>query len=383
MRCPFGATSRSPPASPAITRGPRPPPGPLPLTCRSSQAGRILRWIDVLTLLDELQAIARTGLAYTENPYDRERYERLLDLATRGLASALDLPEDSVRERLARDLGYVTAKVGADAAIFDDEDRILLVHRSDDATWGLVSGWVDPGETPADTVVREVREEVGLTAKVEALVDVVGRPAGSGYGPHGVVAVVYLCSVEPGPILVDHEATEARYLPIDEVDPWHHNHERLARLALAAHRARKAAAGACSGPVLDQVNVVTTDMPAAVSFYRALGLDVQESGPVWDQHHRAVAQPEPLHMDLDSLEFATRWNAGTTGPRPVIGFRLASREAVDELHARLVAAGHRSQQEPWDAFWGARYAVVEDPDGNPIGLMSPADDAHRSPGPEM
>lgn len=351
---------------------------------RSSQAGRILCRIDALTVLDELQAIARTGLAYAENPYDRERYERLLDLATRGYASALELPEETVRERLARDLGYVTAKVGADAAIFDDEDRILLVHRSDDATWGLVSGWVDPGETPADTVVREVREEVGLTATVEALVDVVGRPAGSGFGPHGVAAVVYLCSVEPGPIVIDHEATEARYLHLDEVDPWHQNHERLARLALAAHRARKQRGSAgFPAPVLDQVNVVTADMPAAVAFYRSLGLDVQESDSIWDLHHRAITQPDHLHLDLDSVEFARKWNARTTGARPVIGFRLRSREAVDELHARLVAAGHQSLQEPWDAFWGARYAVVEDPDGNPIGLMSPADDAHRSPGPAM
>ena len=79
--------------------------------------------IDWLTVLDEVRAIAQTGLHYATDPYDRERCTRLLDLATRGYAEALDLPEPEVRARLARDLGYVSAKVGADAAIFDDEGR--------------------------------------------------------------------------------------------------------------------------------------------------------------------------------------------------------------------------------------------------------------------
>jgi 8-oxo-dGTP pyrophosphatase MutT (NUDIX family) len=136
----------------------------------------------------------------------------------------------------------VSAKVGADAAIFDADDRILLVHRSDDLLWGLVSGWVDPGETPAQTVVREVQEEVGLTATVDVLVDAVGRPADSGYGPHGVVAVLYLCSVAPGPITISHEAIAAGYRHIDDVEGWHANHEDLARRALAAHQARRARA---------------------------------------------------------------------------------------------------------------------------------------------
>jgi len=59
------------------------------------------------------------------------------------------------------------------------------------------------------------------------------------------------------------------------------------------------------------------------------------------------------------------------------------REAVDRTYHALTAAGGASQQPPYDAFWGARYAVVEDPDGNPVGLMSPIDDAYRSTPPAM
>jgi ADP-ribose pyrophosphatase YjhB (NUDIX family) len=199
--------------------------------------------IDVLELLDGVRAIARTGLAYATDPYDRERYTKLLEFAERGYAESLDIPADDVRALLARDVGYVTTKVGADAAIFDSEDRILLVHRSDDDRWGLVSGWVDTGETPAGTVVREVMEEVGLTATIDALVDVIGHPADAEFGPHGSVAVLYLVSVAPGEITISHEATEARYCTIDEIDEWHKDHEQLARRALAAHRARADGSG--------------------------------------------------------------------------------------------------------------------------------------------
>jgi uncharacterized glyoxalase superfamily protein PhnB len=97
--------------------------------------------------------------------------------------------------------------------------------------------------------------------------------------------------------------------------------------------------------------------------------------------------PNGLSLDLDSVAFAKRWDAGWRGKagvaNVVIGFDLPSREAVDRIYGELTAAGAVSQQAPYDAFWGARYAVVEDPDGNPVGLMSPIDAAHRGPTPTM
>ncbi|HYK71080.1 MAG TPA: VOC family protein, partial [Streptosporangiaceae bacterium] len=68
------------------------------------------------------------------------------------------------------------------------------------------------------------------------------------------------------------------------------------------------------------------------------------------------------------------WNGG----RAVIGFRVSSRERVDELYSQLTADGYAGQQPPYDAFWGARYAIVEDPDGNAVGIMSPSDPDRRS-----
>jgi catechol 2,3-dioxygenase-like lactoylglutathione lyase family enzyme len=137
------------------------------------------------------------------------------------------------------------------------------------------------------------------------------------------------------------------------------------------------------GAVFDSVNLVVSDMDASRAFYARLGLEFRNSHePVWDQHHVTAVRPggegTDLGFDLDSASFAKEWNAGWPGgPGVVLGFHVETRQAVDDLVAELAAAGASVQQEPWDAFWGARYAVVSDPDGNAVGIMSPADDAHR------
>ena len=198
--------------------------------------------LDAFALLDEVQAIARTGLHFSDNPFDRERYTRLLDAALREYAARTALERSDVRERFAAEIGYVTAKVGADAAVFDDRDRVLLVRRADDGKWGLVAGWVDPNESPEHTVVRELAEEAGVQARVDRLVGVFFREARAPDHPHGTVSVGYLCTItggRPAPQL--HEVRELAWRAIDDVrtDEWHHHHEHLARAALDTHwRAR-------------------------------------------------------------------------------------------------------------------------------------------------
>ena len=187
--------------------------------------------MDVLPLLDELQTIARTGLNFTESPYDRERYERLLQLATKYYGQALDLPPADVRARLAQELGYITPKVGAEAGIFDEEGRVLLVQRSDDQRWCLPCGWVDPNETPAQAAVRETREEVGLEVRIVRLVDVLTRLPSVETGPHTAVAVIYLCEITGGEIALSHECLDARYWRIEDVPIWHELHQRYADAA--------------------------------------------------------------------------------------------------------------------------------------------------------
>jgi catechol 2,3-dioxygenase-like lactoylglutathione lyase family enzyme len=92
--------------------------------------------------------------------------------------------------------------------------------------------------------------------------------------------------------------------------------------------------------------------------------------------------PNGFLLEIDSDEFVKRWNPGwhaEPGPsRKVVAFGLPCQEAVDRLYEQLLQSGYRRQHVPHDAFWGARYAVVVDPDGNLVGLMRPIDPARKS-----
>ena len=147
-------------------------------------------------------------------------------------------------------------------------------------------------------------------------------------------------------------------------------------------------------PTLNQLNIVSSNPEASIAFYRRLGLDIPDQR-VWrtptGAHHASAeseAASDGVDLDIDSTTFAQVWNTGWRGRedlagRVVVGFGVASREEVDRLYGEITGAGARGLQAPYDAFWGARYAVVEDPDGVAVGLMSPISAEHRSPPPEV
>ncbi|WP_248903422.1 NUDIX hydrolase N-terminal domain-containing protein [Halocatena marina] len=178
---------------------------------------------EFLALLDELRIMAKVGLRYADDPYDTERYERILELVSEWYGRSVDMPTREVRDRFADELGYVTPKVSGDAAIFDDDGRILLQLRADDETWCLPGGYTEPNESPRETAVRETREETGLTVEPVDLIGIYTRAPGE-YGPHGLVVHVYLCAVNGGDLEVSHEGRDVRYWPIDEVPVWHNHH---------------------------------------------------------------------------------------------------------------------------------------------------------------
>ena len=187
--------------------------------------------MDILSLLEEIQITARNGLNYSENPYDLERYQHLLALAANTYSSLLTLPEDEILQRFAAEIGYITPKVGADAAIFDERGQILLMQRADDRKWCLPCGWVNPNESPGEAAVREAKEETGFEVEIVELVDVFSRKAGLDYGPHSMVAVVYLCRIIGGERRLSHEGLDLKYWPVASVDDWHGIHQQYAQTA--------------------------------------------------------------------------------------------------------------------------------------------------------
>lgn len=130
-----------------------------------------------------------------------------------------------------------------------------------------------------------------------------------------------------------------------------------------------------------QLNLVVRDMQASRAFYRRLGLAIEPAAhPDWADHHASVTLPNGVRLELDSAAFARQWNPGlrdVAGGAVVIMFEVPTRRDVDDVYERMVAGGARVQKSPEDAFWGARYAIIEDPDGNSIGITSPIDAAAR------
>lgn len=130
----------------------------------------------------------------------------------------------------------------------------------------------------------------------------------------------------------------------------------------------------------DQVNIVVRDVDAAVEFYKRLGIDIPDTLPEWQAHHRTAETERGVDIEFDSGKFAAQWNAGWPAAQSgvVVGFRTATREDVDGFYEELTSAGYVGQQPPYDTFWGARYAIIQDPSGNAVGLMSPVDPAKRA-----
>src|SRR5207244_1573175 len=112
-------------------------------------------------------------------------------------------------------------------------------------------------------------------------------------------------------------------------------------------------------PLLNQVNLVVRDMEATVAFYRRLGLALEVAPGA---RHAAARMANGVSLEFDTTGFVPQFDSGwsgTTGGSTVLGFEVASRKAVDHLFAELTEAGYRGHQGPYDAFWGARYAIVD------------------------
>ena len=125
-------------------------------------------------------------------------------------------------------------------------------------------------------------------------------------------------------------------------------------------------------PDFKQLDLIAEDMDATIAFYRELGLDIPEDA-IWrtstGAHHVDLTMPGGmvLHFDSEALtkHYDQGWKPPTgRGTRSVFTFKVESRAEVDRIHDKLVAAGHESSQPPFDAFWGARYTIIVDPDGH-------------------
>jgi catechol 2,3-dioxygenase-like lactoylglutathione lyase family enzyme len=120
---------------------------------------------------------------------------------------------------------------------------------------------------------------------------------------------------------------------------------------------------------LDAIGIVSADLERSRAFYRLLGVEIAEGND-----HVEASFPNGMRLMFDTEEvmrsFRPDWRP-LAGNNVTVAFACASPADVDETYARVVAAGFHGEKEPWDAFWGYRYAQLADPDGTPIDLFAP------------
>lgn len=173
-----------------------------------------------LTLIAQrLQALAQTGLTYTRDVYDRERYEDLMGIAERLLTARFDLPVETLQNLHKVDTGYATPKTDVRAIILH-EGKLLMVQEADDEGWSLPGGWADIGDSPTEAVEREVREETGLEVKVSRLLGVWDRNQ-HGHPPYPwhVYKLIFLCETQGGELAVSHESLDVAYVDPHNLPP--------------------------------------------------------------------------------------------------------------------------------------------------------------------
>ncbi|MFI8262030.1 VOC family protein [Streptomyces sp. NPDC085665] len=129
-----------------------------------------------------------------------------------------------------------------------------------------------------------------------------------------------------------------------------------------------------TAPRLDMIGLVVSDMAASLAFYRRLGLDLPAGAE--EQPHVEAVLPGGLRIGWDTEDvirsFDPSWTRLAGGDRLGLAFLCGSPAEVDAVYAELTDAGYEGHLEPWDAFWGQRYAVVLDPDGCGVSLFAAA-----------
>jgi ADP-ribose pyrophosphatase YjhB (NUDIX family) len=167
----------------------------------------------------QVQAIAQNGLAFTHDPFDRERYTQLTELVALLLARELEMPIDAARALWSDEHGYATPKVDVRGGVFIHE-RVLLVRERSDGRWTLPGGWVDVNDAPSEAVAREILEESGYQAravKLAALFDKNRHPHPPGV--HHIYKLFFLCELTGGAAAASAETDAAEFFPLQALPP--------------------------------------------------------------------------------------------------------------------------------------------------------------------
>ena len=161
----------------------------------------------------EIQSLAQSGLAYTDNVYDIERYKRLREISAEMLVEKTNLNICKVKDLFCNEVGYQTPKIDTRAAIFKD-NKILLTHENND-TWSLPGGWCDVLESVKSNTIKEVKEETGLNVNPTKVISIQDRNKhNKPIYAYGVCKIFVLCDLIDGKFKKNIETTEIKYFSL-------------------------------------------------------------------------------------------------------------------------------------------------------------------------
>lgn len=185
-------------------------------------------WLDWAV---ELQSIAQAGLYYGKDRFDRERYQRVREIAAQMLSHKTGISPEKVQDLFCCETGYQTPKLDTRAAVFQ-EGKILLV-RERDGRWALPGGWCDVNVSVGENTVKEVKEEAGLDVIPWRIIAVQDRAKHNlPVYAYGVCKIFVQCDAAGGQFTPNLETTEARYFPPDQLPPLAEEKNTPAQVAL-------------------------------------------------------------------------------------------------------------------------------------------------------
>jgi ADP-ribose pyrophosphatase YjhB (NUDIX family) len=172
-----------------------------------------------LRIARELRAIAQTGLAFSADRFDRQRYLRVREVAGSLLALGSGADYDVILSILSEDNGYATPKVDVRGAAFVD-GRVLMVREISDGNWTLPGGWADVNQTAGECVVREIAEESGFEARILKLAAVYDYQRRNRPGHiDSIYKMFFICEITGGAARVSDETSEVAFFARGELPP--------------------------------------------------------------------------------------------------------------------------------------------------------------------
>lgn len=175
----------------------------------------------LLAWAQELQAISTSGRFYTKDRFDKERFDRILELAAEMSAEISEEDAETIKGLFTKETIYQTPKIDSRAIIFNEKDEVLLIEELDHR-WAPPGGWCEHDLPPAQNTVKEAREEAGLEVEVKRLVAVHDqRIHNEPYQFFSVQRFLFLCEVKGGAFQENIETLGSGWFPLDALPPLH------------------------------------------------------------------------------------------------------------------------------------------------------------------